>query len=195
MARQLNRLERLVDDLSELSRIESGDVALELDNIDLRATVAEVIEDFAEQAAHHRIEFDIRGNRVMVWADPLRIQQAFFNLIDNAIKYGGDGKKVIVEVADENNSGVVRVIDQGEGIPDAERTNVFRRFYRIDKSRSQEIPGSGLGLAIAKHLILQHHGSIDVQSDPGSGATFIVRLPKSEGEPSLHAAGGEGSRR
>lgn len=178
MNRQLRRLERLVDDLSELSRIESGDLALEPRSLDLRRMVEDVIEDFAELAAQHRVRFAIRGDHTVVSADPLRIQQAFSNLIDNAIKYGGDDKEVTVEIADQGDMGVVSISDQGEGIPEGERTNVFRRFYRIDKSRSQDIPGSGLGLAITKHLILQHRGSIDVESEPGKGATFIVRLPK-----------------
>jgi signal transduction histidine kinase len=74
--------------------------------------------------------------------------------------------------------GRVRITDHGEGIAPGEKQHIFRRFYRIDKSRSQEIAGSGLGLAITKHLIVLHHGTIDVESQPGRGATFIVSLPK-----------------
>ena len=72
----------------------------------------------------------------------------------------------------------MQITDQGEGIPVDEKERIFRRFHRLDKSRSQEIAGSGLGLAITKHLVLQHNGTIDVESEPGNGATFIVRLPK-----------------
>lgn len=178
MVRQMRRLELLVDDLSELSRIESGDVTLELRGVELRHLVDDLVEDFAEQAAQHGIRFDIRGGPVTVCADALRIQQAFSNLLDNAIKYGGDAHVVEVEVRDEPEAGVVRIRDHGEGIAESEREKIFRRFYRIDKSRSQDVPGSGLGLAITKHLILQHRGSIDVESAPGKGATFVVRLPK-----------------
>jgi two-component system phosphate regulon sensor histidine kinase PhoR len=185
MTRQLRRLERLVDDLSELSRIEAGDVPLEMRSVDLRRMIDELREDFTEQAAQHRIGLTVRGDHVVVEVDPLRIQQALSNLLDNAIKYGGDGKEVTLEVIDDRDSGVVRISDQGEGIPRSERTNVFRRFYRLDKSRSQEIPGSGLGLAISKHLILQHRGSIDVESEPGNGATFIVRLLKRTAPPAV----------
>jgi len=177
MSRQLRRLERLVEDLSELSRIEAGDVALEFRSVDLRRIIDDVCEDFAEQAAHHRIRLSVGGNSV-ICGDVLRLQQAFSNLLDNAIKYGGDDSDVALEVLDEPDAGVVRVSDHGEGIPDGERSKIFRRFYRMDKSRSQEIPGSGLGLAITKHLILQHGGTIDVESQPGQGSTFIVRLPK-----------------
>jgi signal transduction histidine kinase len=163
MARQLRRLERLVEDLAELSRIEAGDVTLEFRSVDLRRMVDDLCEDFAEQAAQHRIRFSVDGQAV-VCADPLRIQQAFSNLFDNAIKYGGDARDVEIAIADEPEAGVVRVTDHGDGIPDGERSKIFRRFYRIDKSRSQEIPGSGLCLSITKHLILQHGGTIDVES-------------------------------
>jgi two-component system, OmpR family, phosphate regulon sensor histidine kinase PhoR len=177
MARQLRRLERLVDDISELSRIESGDVTLDIRSVELRRILNDLVEDFADQAAQHHVRFAVSGD-ANVSADPHRLQQAFSNLIDNAIKYGGDDHTVTIEIAGEANSGVVRISDEGEGIPLSEREKIFHRFYRIDKSRSQDIPGSGLGLAITKHLILQQRGSIDVQSEPGKGGTFVVRLPK-----------------
>ncbi|PYQ50755.1 MAG: PAS domain-containing sensor histidine kinase, partial [Acidobacteria bacterium] len=182
MSRQLRRLERLVEDLSELSRIEAGDVALEFRSIDLRRMLDDLCEDFADQAAHHRVRFAVEGNSV-VCGDVLRLQQAFSNLLDNAIKYGADDGQVEVKVIDEPDAGVVRIADHGDGIPESERSKIFRRFYRIDKSRSQEIPGTGLGLAITKHLVLQHGGTIDVESEPGKGATFIVRLPKRIANP------------
>jgi two-component system phosphate regulon sensor histidine kinase PhoR len=186
MARQLRRLERLVEDLSELSRIEAGDVALEFRSVDLRRVIDDLCEDFADQAAQRQIRLSVSGHAV-ICGDALRIQQAFSNLLDNAIKYGGDGQEVRIEVVDAHDSGIVRITDHGDGIPESERSKIFRRFYRIDKSRSQDIPGSGLGLAITKHLILQHGGSIDVESEPGVGATFIVRLPKRTPNPSSRA--------
>jgi signal transduction histidine kinase len=108
----------------------------------------------------------------------MRLQQAFANLLDNAIKYGCEGTSIDIDVSEDATHGIVRITDHGEGIAPDERDRIFRRFYRIDKSRSQEIAGSGLGLAITKHLILQHRGNIEVESEPGSGATFIVTLPK-----------------
>lgn len=169
MARQLRRLERLVDDISELSRIESGDLTLDIRSIDLRRIIDDLVEDFADQAAQHRIRFVVNGEGVAL-ADPHRMQQAFSNLIDNAIKYGGDDHQITIEIRE----GEVRISDQGEGIPLSEREKIFHRFYRIEKSSS----GSGLGLAITKHLILQQRGTIDVESELGRGATFIVRLPR-----------------
>jgi len=177
MTRQLRRLERLVDDIAELSRIESGDVTLDIRPVELRRIIDDLVEDFAEQATQHHLRFEVRGN-ASVNADPHRLQQAFSNLIDNAIKYGGDEHTVTIEIAAEPATGVVRISDEGEGIPLSEREKIFHRFYRIDNTRSQDTAGSRLGLAITQHLILQPPGSIDVQSEQGKGATFIVRLPK-----------------
>lgn len=178
MLRQLLRLERLVHDLSELSRIESGDVTLERETFDLHALVTDVAEDFGDRATQHRVTIHVSGEPVEVYADPMRIQQAVANLIDNAIKYGGDGKEVRIAVADRADRGVLFVSDEGEGIRPGDRGKIFHRFYRVDKSRSQTVTGTGLGLAVTKHLILQHGGTIDVESEPGKGATFIVTLPK-----------------
>lgn len=179
MSRQLHRLERLVNDLSELSGIESGEVPLELQDVDLRRIVDELVEDFAEAAAQSRVRLVVRGDHAVVGGDRRRIEQALSNLLDNAIKYGGSGKDVVIEIAEDADDAVVRISDQGEGIPESERENIFRRFYRIDKSRSQQdVPGTGLGLAIVRHIVAQHRGSIRVESQPGKGATFIVRLPK-----------------
>jgi two-component system phosphate regulon sensor histidine kinase PhoR len=178
MSRQLARLERLAQDLSELSHIEAGDLSLERTEIDLRRLVEDLCEDFRDRASQKNLRFTITGDGARIHGDAMRLQQAFSNLLDNAIKYGGEGTSIDINVSAGSNSGTVRITDHGEGIPAEERDRIFRRFYRIDKSRSQEISGSGLGLAITKHLILQHRGNIEVESEPGRGATFIVTLPK-----------------
>ncbi|MEA2163368.1 MAG: two-component system, OmpR family, phosphate regulon sensor histidine kinase PhoR [Thermoanaerobaculia bacterium] len=178
MTRQLSRLERLAQDLSELSHIEAGDLSLERAEIDLRRLLEDLREDFRDRAAQKKLHFVITGEGAHVHGDAMRIQQAFSNLLDNAIKYGGEGTSIDLEVTSRAGSGVVRITDHGEGIPAEERDRIFRRFYRIDKSRSQQIAGTGLGLAITKHLILQHRGNIEVESEPGRGATFVVTLPE-----------------
>jgi len=178
MSRQLARLERLAQDLSELSHIEAGDLSLERTEIELRRLVEDLCEDFRDRVAQKQLRFVITGDGVRVHGDAMRLQQAFSNLLDNAIKYGGEATSIDIDVSSDSDSGIVRITDHGEGIPPEERDRIFRRFYRIDKSRSQEIAGSGLGLAITKHLILQHRGNIEVESEPGMGATFIVRLPR-----------------
>jgi two-component system, OmpR family, phosphate regulon sensor histidine kinase PhoR len=178
MSRQLARLERLAQDLSELSHIEAGDLSLERTEIELRRLVEDLCEDFRDRAAQKRLRFAVSGDGVRVHGDAMRIQQAIANLLDNAIKYGGEGTSIDIDVSAGADCGVIKITDHGEGIAPEERDRIFRRFYRIDKSRSQEIAGSGLGLAITKHLILQHRGNIEVESEPGKGATFIVTLPK-----------------
>lgn len=178
MARQLARLERLAQDLSELSHIEAGDLSLERAEIDLRRLIEDLCEDFRDRASQKQLQFFVTGERVRIHGDAMRLQQAFANLLDNAIKYGGEGTSIDIDVSSTADRGIVRITDHGEGIPPEERDRIFRRFYRIDKSRSQEIAGSGLGLAITKHLILQHRGNIEVESAAGGGATFVVTLPK-----------------
>jgi signal transduction histidine kinase len=178
VARQLARLERLVDDLSELSRIESGDLLLEREEVDVRQLLDDLCEDFAERAASHRLRFVLTGEPMTVRGGALRLQQVFSNLLDNAIKYGGHDTTIDIDVAGTRDAVVVRITDHGEGIDAEEQERIFHRFYRVDKSRSQEVAGTGLGLAIAKHLVLLHGGAIDVASERGKGATFSVRLPR-----------------
>jgi two-component system phosphate regulon sensor histidine kinase PhoR len=178
MNRQIARLARLVDDLSELSGIESGDIRLERSVVALEPLVRELCEDFAERAAQRGLRFEVTGEPVAICADSIRVQQALSNLIDNAMKYGGTNATIDIAVYGDGDSGVVSITDHGEGIIAEEQDRIFRRFYRVDKSRSQEIAGSGLGLAITKHLVLLHKGSIEIASTPGEGATFVVRFPR-----------------
>jgi two-component system phosphate regulon sensor histidine kinase PhoR len=178
MARQIGRLERLVADLAELSQIEAGDLTLARAEVDLRRLIDDVCEDFASRAAQKHLRFAVSGNGARAHVDPMRIQQALSNLVDNAIKYGGENNTIDISVADRGDAAAIRITDHGEGIPAAEQDRIFRRFYRVDKSRSQTVAGTGLGLAIAKHLVLLHGGAIEVESEPGNGATFVVTLPK-----------------
>jgi signal transduction histidine kinase len=176
VSRQLVRLERLVDDLSELTRIESGELQLARDEVDLRQLIDDLAEDFEEPAARRGLKVVVTGGAV-VRGDALRLQQVFANLLDNAIKYGGR-QTVDVVLDATRDAAVVRVTDHGDGVPSEEKERIFHRFYRVDKSRSQEVAGTGLGLAITKHLILLHGGTIALESERGKGATFVVKLPR-----------------
>jgi two-component system, OmpR family, phosphate regulon sensor histidine kinase PhoR len=172
MQRQIARIERLVTDLSELNQIESGQLALERRPVDLRDVLGALAEDFQERSAGAR--FSVTGEGAVVPLDALRAQQIFTNLLDNACRHGGGGE-IAIEIGIENGDAVVRVSDEGPGIPPHELERVFHRFYRVDRSRSQ--PGTGLGLAIAKHLVALHGGSIRAYNRAAGGATFEVRLP------------------
>lgn len=167
MQRQLNRLERLVKDLSELYRIESGELVLDRHPVNLQDVLRDLCNDSREP-------FTLRGEATAA-ADPVRLQQIFSNLLDNAWKHGGG--TVLIEVSRDDGAAVVRISDEGEGIPPGEAERIFNRFYRVDRSRSQTTPGLGLGLAIAKHLVLLHGGAIRAYNRPAGGATFEVRLP------------------
>jgi two-component system, OmpR family, phosphate regulon sensor histidine kinase PhoR len=171
--RQLARIERLVNDLSDLNQIESGQLVLDLRPVNLREVLDDLCVDF--QGRSPDLRFAVEGPDTVVPIDQSRAQQIFTNLLDNAAKHGGGRGEIWVEVAREDREAVVRVSDEGPGIPPHELDRIFHRFYRVDRSRSS--PGTGLGLAIAKHLVALHGGSIRAWNRPEGGAAFEVRLP------------------
>jgi two-component system, OmpR family, phosphate regulon sensor histidine kinase PhoR len=168
--RQYTRIERLINDLAELNQIESGQVVLNRRPADLRG----LLSDLSDELRSREERFVVRGEETLARVDVPRAQQIFANLLDNACKHAGGGE-VVIDVGRDNGDAVVRVSDQGPGIPPAELERIFNRFYRVDRSRSK--PGSGLGLAIAKHLVAAHGGSIRAFNREGGGAVFEVRLP------------------
>jgi two-component system phosphate regulon sensor histidine kinase PhoR len=178
MRRQLARIERLVRDLSDLNNIEAGRIDLQRRPVNLLELAEELADDLRSRVDGRGVTFRVTGDPVLASVDPPRLQQIFSNLLDNAWKHGGGRGEVLVEVAAEAAEAVVRVSDEGEGIPPAELERIFHRFYRVDRSRSQEVPGTGLGLAITRHLVILHGGTIRAWNRPGGGATFEVRLPQ-----------------
>lgn len=178
VSRQLQRLERLVGDLSQLNEIESGEAVLEKERVDLLRVLSDVRDDYAESAATEGVVINLRGEPVQVEIDVLRIQQVLSNLIDNALRHSGSSDTIELTLERYGHEVIVRVRDFGAGIPEHEQTRIFHRFYRVEKSRSASRgEGTGLGLAIAKHLVLRHGGRIGVESAPGAGACFWISLP------------------
>ncbi|HET7707111.1 MAG TPA: ATP-binding protein [Thermoanaerobaculia bacterium] len=175
MSRQIHRIERLVRDISELNRIESGELVLERRLLDLQDVVADVRNEFHERQSDRGAKIIVRGEPAPASADPVRLHQILANLLDNALKHGGD--EVIIETGRDDRESFVRVLDNGEGIPDDEVDRVFNRFYRVDRSRSQDVPGLGLGLSIVKHLAALHSGSVRAYNREEGGAAFELRLP------------------
>ncbi len=169
MQRQIGRIERLVSGLAELNQIESGQLVLQRREVHLRGILLELSEDFGG---------GVEGDAVAM-IDPTRAQQIFTNLLDNARKHGAADGPISIELSTENGEAVVRVSDEGPGIPPHELERIFNRFYRVDRSRSQA--GTGLGLAIAKHLAVAQGGSIRAYNRSPRGATFEVRLPAPAG--------------
>lgn len=180
----VERLIYIISDLDMITKLEAGDLNLNLETFDIVEVVENVFELLEMKAAKKKITlmFDMEYNHpIMVVADKDRIQQVLTNLIVNSIKYGN--KKGTTEVSIENlikNKVIVRVTDNGEGIEPENIPRLFERFFRIDKSRSRKEGGSGLGLSIVKHIIEAHNEKIYVESELGVGSEFSFTLEKAE---------------
>jgi two-component system, OmpR family, phosphate regulon sensor histidine kinase PhoR len=178
--RNANRLTLLIDDLLLLSTLDSGRLRLDLQPVSVRAAAQEVADDFATRARGRAVtlENSVPGDLV-VRADPDRLRQVLSNLIDNGIKYGGDGGRVGIDGAALPDGRIeVRVSDDGPGLSPEAQPRIFERFYRVDKARSREQGGTGLGLAIVKHVVQAQGGEVRVESRPGVGTTFFFTLPE-----------------
>ncbi len=173
-----DRMASLVDDLLELSRLESGAQPPSLEPLDCAAVVADVVTSFAKIAARKSISLDADEAEVpRVLGDSDRLRRILEHLVDNALKYTPDGGRVSVRVGREGDGAMVSVEDTGPGITAEHLPRLFERFYRVDTARSRELGGTGLGLSIVKHLAESMGASVRVASTPGRGSTFEVRLP------------------
>ncbi len=177
--RNAERMHHLINDILELSSIESGKIIIEPKRSNLSNLVEEVFTNLSNKAGERRIKL---VNKVpietIVFADAVRLEQMLTNLIDNAVKFNREGGSVTVSYASEGDTDVVSITDTGEGISSEHLQRIFERFYRTDRARSREIGGTGLGLAIVKHLARLHGGEISLTSTPGKGSTFSIELPK-----------------
>jgi two-component system phosphate regulon sensor histidine kinase PhoR len=176
---EVDSLSQMVNELIELSRIETGRVSLNLAPVNLNNLVNEVIARLMPQAARKRIAIhtDLPDNLPQIQADRERIQHVILNILHNAIKFTPDSSEIKVVTAADAKSATVQFMDTGIGIAKEDLPHIFERFFKADRSRSN--PGSGLGLAIAKHIIQAHGGKIWVQSQLGKGSTFSFSLPLS----------------
>jgi two-component system, OmpR family, phosphate regulon sensor histidine kinase PhoR len=177
--RNAERMQRLIDDIQELTSIESGRTRLEPRDCDLRSLVEDVFLSFESKLSKK----DVKGiNEVpkglSVFADPVRLEQMLVNLIGNGIKFNRDGGSVTVSARQTAEAVFISIADTGEGISGEHLTRIFERFYRTDRARSRDIGGTGLGLAICKHLARLHGGEVSVTSSFGKGSTFTIELPK-----------------
>ncbi len=173
---EMSRLSRIVTDLLSLVQDDATDAEPTMTTVEFSAMVMRVVKRLSPLADAKGITLTVDTAPVNIRADELRMEQAVVNLVENAIKYTDRGS-VSVILCVEENSAVLSVSDTGIGIPKEALEHVFERFYRVDKARSRGTGGTGLGLAIVEKTILLHGGSIDVESKPGEGTTFIVRLP------------------
>lgn len=178
------RLHRLVEDLLDLSRLESGGWRPELRAVDPLATAHEAWTSCAERAAAKSLTFRAEGDALLAVADPEGLRQVFNNLFDNAIRHTTDGGRIDVHAGSAQTRGalwsILEVRDTGSGIPRDALSRVFERFYRVDPARSRAEGGTGLGLSIVKHLIERMGGSVEAISELGKGTTIRIRLPASQ---------------
>ncbi|MFD1771718.1 sensor histidine kinase [Sphingobacterium suaedae] len=183
-ARNLDRLSYLIQDLDEISKLETGIISLSMEKFDIIALIKECMEDLEAKAAASNIRLKYKGksqHALLVKGDRKRIQQVLINLIDNSVKYGKKGGLTTISIFPLFDQILVEVTDDGLGIEEKNLPRVFERFYRADKSRSRDIGGSGLGLAIVKHIIEAHEQNVHVRSTEGIGTTFGFTLDQAKG--------------
>ncbi|MCW5909798.1 MAG: two-component sensor histidine kinase [Cyclobacteriaceae bacterium] len=179
-AKSLDGLDVLVQDLLTLSQIETGDIKMRFENIDLSKLCSEVVDQFEEKAEKKNIRLKLLADnrKIQVYADWQRITQVVTNLVSNAINYTPEGGEVSITFDAGKKNVTTFVSDTGEGIPQQHIGRIFERFYRVDKSRSREKGGTGLGLAIVKHILEGHSSKAEVQSTVGKGSVFSFKLPR-----------------
>lgn len=179
---QSARLLALVADLLTISRLESKEYAFERNPVDLRGLIGDAVRSVASAAESKRlaVSTDLPEQPLVALCDAGAVRQVLDNLLDNAVKYTPEGGRITVRARADDSEAVIEVEDTGIGIEPRDQPRIFERFYRVDTARSRELGGTGLGLSIVKHIVLAHDGEVSVESLPGRGSTFRVRLPLGE---------------
>ena len=175
--RESDRLAGLANDLLELQRIEGATGELPIGRVDLTQTARLAVEANEPVAMERGVTVTVSGSSPDVLGAHDRLQQVVGNLVDNATRHTPAGRSVSVQLSEENGRAVLRVIDEGPGIPERDLANLFERFYRAQYSRDRATGGTGLGLSIVRAIVTSHQGTIEVANRPEGGAVFTVRLP------------------
>jgi signal transduction histidine kinase len=174
------RLTRLIDNILDFSKIESGRKTYQFVEGDVVEVISDTLKAFEVRLQQNgfEVEFEIPPAPLPpAIIDQDAIAQAFINLLDNAVKYSGDEKKISVAVDEKDDYITISVTDYGIGIPRDERDKIFDKFYRVSTGLVHDVKGSGLGLSIVKHIVEAHNGLVTVQSRTGSGSTFTIHIP------------------
>lgn len=177
---EAKRLTSLINDFLDLQRMESGKQVYDMKLMSLTPLITEAIETQQLSTSSHQLIWTNESPDAIVLADRDKMHQVFINLLSNAVKYSPNGGEIQIISGINNGQLLIRVEDEGLGIPKDAMTNLFNKFYRVDNSDRREIGGTGLGLAIVKEIITKHEGKIVVYSEFGRGTTFIVALPIAE---------------
>lgn len=169
-----DRLLTLINDIIRLAELDSSQLSLEFEEIDLYQEVIHCVELLKLNADQHDVTLKVEGTRMLIKANRQMIEELIYNLCDNAIRYNNPGGKITISVYKGREGSILSVRDTGIGIPEEHKDRVFERFYRVDKSRSKATGGTGLGLAIVKHIALQHHAQLQLESELGKGTEIKV---------------------
>ncbi len=184
-AKHVDHLGILVEDLVTISRIEAGEIKLELEDFNIKELIREVFDLLDHSARQKSINLVVRypqDHELLVYADLQKIRQVLINLVNNSIKYGKDNGATTINLLETQNEVTIEVADNGEGIAEKHLPRIFERFYRVDKARVRSEPSTGLGLAIVKHFVEAHKQKIWVTSREGIGSIFSFTLERSKGE-------------
>lgn len=180
-ANNTERLQVIIEDLTAISKLETGELVLEKQKFDIKELVIEVYDELSLMANKNKMTLDFRpgsSSSHIVMADKENIRQVLINLITNAIKYSKDEGEVLTGFYEMDQNLLIEVADNGIGIPSNHLKHLFDRFYRVDKHRSRTVGGSGLGLAIVKHIVEAHNQKLHVRSTEKVGSTFSFTLDK-----------------
>ena len=195
LQKESKRLGALVQDVIELSRLQSTDVVRQSQLVDVNQLVASAVDHNRITAESKNIQLMLGGRALHpVHGDPELLGTAVRNLVENAIRYSPEKTKVGISMAEKNGQIKISVKDQGPGIPEDEQDRIFERFYRVDPARSRQTGGTGLGLSIVKHVMGQHGGDISLWSIPGEGSTFTLALPAVDEQSQLDLLGADGEK-
>lgn len=193
LSKESTRLQELIDRLLDWGRMESGGREFVLKDTDLRSIMVTALEAFEPVRLRRHVELvtQLPPESLLVRADRGAMSDALLNLLTNAYKYGGDPPRIDVAYVQSARDVTITVKDNGQGIPQAEHTRIFQKFYRLDDRLSREREGSGLGLAIVKHVMKAHRGRVELVSEAGQGSTFSLILPSAPLAGSERAAARE----
>lgn len=176
--KESKRLINISNDIIQLSQLEDGDQTRSYETVDLYEIAEDCVAAIGFHAEKKSICLKTEGEHIKIKGNKGLLAELIYNLADNAIRYNKAGGNVWISVNEENGKAVLRVKDDGIGIPEKYRQRIFERFFRVDKSRSKETGGTGLGLAIVKHIVLYHDAEISIDSKLGEGTTFKIVFDK-----------------